>query len=155
QVSGNQDVRVPLGAGLPGTATANVIFQGNLDAGMAIGGTTAAGIQVYDSQATPRALTITFTKTAANTFTASATIGGGTATVANTPIQFDQNGLLVSPATLDVNITGIPGAANQTVTLNLGTPGQSTGLTQFGGAPTATATTQDGIGAGNLVSVSY
>ncbi len=155
QVPGNLDIRIPIGAGLAGLETGNVTYQGNLSSSMAVGDTMTTAIQVYDSQSTPRSLTVTYTKTAANTFTATATISGGTATIPATPITFDTAGLLVSPATLDVAVTGIAGAAPQTITLNLGTPGQATGLTQFGGASTATAVTQDGTGFGTLQSVSY
>jgi flagellar hook protein FlgE len=155
QVPGNNSIRVPFGVGAPGTETANVTYQGNLSSSMAVGESTTTAIQVYDSQSTARALTVTFTKTAANTFDASASISGGTATLASTQVTFDTAGLLVSPASLTLNISGIPGAANQTVTLNLGTPGQATGLTQFGGSSTASAVTQDGSGFGTLTDVSY
>ena len=155
QVSGNNDIRIPIGAGLAGIPTANTSFQGNLSSGLAVGETVTTAIQVYDSQSAPRSLTITFTKTADNTFSVSALISGGTATVPATPVIFDTSGLLVSPATLAVDISGIPGTAPQTITLNLGTPGQSTGLTQFGGTSTATAVTQDGSGFGTLVGSAF
>lgn len=154
QVAGNQDIRVPIGAGLQGVATTQVTLQGNLSSSLAVGETASAAIQVYDSQSTPRALTLTFTKTAVNTFDVTAAISGGTATATPTPVTFDANGFLVGPATLDVAITGIPGAANQTITLNLGTPGQATGLSQFGGGSTAAAVTQDGSGFGSLTEAS-
>lgn len=155
QVSGNQNIKVPLGIGAAGTQTANVNYQGNLSSSLQVGESTTTAIQVYDSQSTPRALSVTFTKTAANTFTASAVIGGGTATLAASQVTFDTAGLLVSPGSLTLNVTGIPGAANQTITLNLGTPGQATGLTQFGGTSTATAITQDGTGFGTLTDVTF
>jgi flagellar hook protein FlgE len=155
QVPGNNDVRVPLGAGIAGTETANVTFQGNLSSTTPVGQSTTTAIQVYDSQDTPRSLSLTFTNTAANTWTATAQISGGTATIPAGTITFDSAGLLVGPSTLTANITGLTGAANQTITLNLGTPGQTTGLTQFGGTATATATTQDGSGFGTLTSVSF
>ncbi len=154
QVSGNNDIRVPFGAGATGTPTANVRMLGNLDRDMAVGESTPTAIQVFDTQSGPQTLTVTFTKTAVNTYSATATISGGTATIPPTPITFDGTGLLVSPATLAVSISGIPGANPQTVTLNLGTPGQATGLTQFGGSSDATAITQDGVGAGSLTQVS-
>jgi flagellar hook protein FlgE len=155
QVTGNNDIRVPFGAGAQGIPTATAQLQGNLNSSLAVGGTATAGIQVFDSQSTPRSLTLTFTKTGVNTFSVAAQISGGTATVPATPITFDTNGLLASPATLDVSISGINGAGNQTVTLNLGTPGQATGLTQFGGATTAAVITQDGSGSGTLTTVSF
>lgn len=155
QVPGSQDIRVPLGAGLAGLPTTAVTYQGNLSSSLQVGQSATTSIQVYDSQSAPRALTVTFTKTAANTFDISAVVSGGTATPATTTVTFDTAGLLVSPATIALNVTGIPGAAAQTINLNLGTPGQTTGLTQFGGTSTATAVTQDGTGFGTLTDVSY
>jgi flagellar hook protein FlgE len=155
QVPGNQDIRVPFGAGAAGTPTTDVTYQGNLSSSLQVGQSTTTAIQVYDSQSTPRALTVTFTKTADNTFTASAAISGGTATLPATPITFDTSGLLTSAGNLTLNVSGIPGAANQTITLNLGTPGQATGVSQFGGSSTATAVTQDGAGFGTLTDVSF
>src|SRR6266545_4609664 len=155
QVSGNNSIRVPFGVGAPGTQTSSVTYQGNLSSSLAVGESTTTAIQVYDSQSTPRALNVTFTKTAANTFTASAAISGGTATLSSSQVTFDTAGLLVSPGSLTLNVSGIAGAANQTITLNLGTPGQATGLTQFGGSSTATAVTQDGNGFGTLTDVSF
>jgi flagellar hook protein FlgE len=115
---------------------------------------------MYDSQGSAHALTVNFTKTATNTYTATAQLDNGTATATVTggPVTFNSGGLLVSPTTLTVALSGISGgAANQTVTLNLGTALSSTGLTQFGGdgASTANATTQDGVAFGTLTSVSF
>jgi flagellar hook protein FlgE len=155
QVPGNLNIRVPFGVGAPGVPTTSVNYQGNLSSSLQVGESVTTAIQVFDSQSTPRSLSVTFTKTAANTFDASAAISGGTATLTTTQVTFDTAGLLVGPAALTLNITGIPGAANQTITLNLGTPGQATGLTQFGGTSTANAITQDGSGFGTLVDVSF
>lgn len=154
QVPGNNDIRVPFGAGASGTPTTLVRMQGNLNRDTAVGGTVSSGIQIFDSQSGPQTLNLLFTKTGVNTFQLSGSIPGATVTIPPTPITFDGAGLLVSPATLTANITGIPGANPQTVTLNLGTPGQATGLSQFGGASTAAAITQDGVGAGSLTQVS-
>lgn len=154
QVPGNNDIKVPFGAGASGTPTANIRYQGNLYRDLAVGDTVTTGIQLFDSQSGPQTLTLTFTKTGVNTYQASGSIPGATVTIPATPITFDGSGILVSPATLSMGVSGIPGANAQTVTLNLGTPGQATGLTQFGGASTATAVTQDGTGAGSLTDVS-
>lgn len=153
QVPGDQNIRVPIGAGASGLPTTSVTFQRNLSNTLPVGQGVTTAIQVFDSQSTSRPLTVTFTKTATNEFTVSAVIPGGTVAIPPTPVQFDNNGLLVGPASLTATITGLPGVAAQTVTLNLGTPGQATGLTQFGGASDAAAVTQDGTGAGTLTSV--
>ena len=156
QTVGDSRIKLPFGAGVSGVPTANVNYQGNLDSTVAVGKSVTTAIQVYDTQNTARSLTVTFTKSAVNQFTLTAAVAGGTATVpAGTTLTFDNNGVLQSPATVPIDLTGIPGATNQTVTLNLGTIGQADGLTQFGGTSTATAVTQDGSGAGTLVSVSF
>lgn len=161
QVPGVTDIQVPFGAGVQGVSTTTAQLQGNLGSGLTVGQSVTAGIQVYDGQSTPRALTVTFTKTAANTFNVSATVSGGTATVQADPVTgttvgFGSDGLLTGPGSLTVRLSGIPGiATNQDVTLDLGTVGQATGLTQFGGASTAAIVTQDGAGAGVLTAVSF
>ena len=155
QTAGNLNILVPLGTAIAGATTSSVNFQGNLSGALAVGGTVVTSIQVFDSQSTPRTLTTTFTKAATNTFSVSTAISGGTATPAAATVTFDSAGTLVSPAALAVNVTGITGVADQTITLNLGTPGQTTGLTQFGGASSATAVTQDGTGSGTLTDVSF
>lgn len=155
QVAGDNRIKIPFGAGVSGVQTANVNYQGNLDTNLAVGGNVTTAIQVYDSQNTARSLTVTFTKTGSNTFDVTAAIAGGTVAVPATPVTFDNDGLLLSPANLALAVSGIPGADNQTINLRLGTIGQATGLTQFGGTSTATAVTQDGSGSGTLVSVSF
>lgn len=154
QVPGDNDIRIPFGAGAVGTATANVRYQGNLNRDMAVGESVTTGIQIFDSQSGPQTLALTFTKTGVNTYQASGSIAGATVAIPATPITFDGNGMLVSPGSLAMNITGIPGANAQTVNLLLGTPGQADGISQFGGASTLTAVTQDGNGAGALTQVS-
>ncbi|VTR96384.1 flagellar hook protein : Flagellar hook-basal body protein OS=Cellulomonas fimi (strain ATCC 484 / DSM 20113 / JCM 1341 / NBRC 15513 / NCIMB 8980 / NCTC 7547) GN=Celf_0679 PE=4 SV=1: Flg_bb_rod: FlaE: Flg_bbr_C [Gemmata massiliana] len=155
QTPGNLDIQIPFGTGVAGFATTNVSYQGNLSTSMQVGDVATTAIQVYDSQSTPRALTVTFTKTAANTYSATATVSGGTATVTGGPITFNTAGQLVSPATLTVALSGIAGAAaTQNITLDLGTPLASDGLSQFGGATTASAVNQDGAGFGTLTDVS-
>ncbi|MCU0703220.1 MAG: flagellar hook-basal body complex protein [Fimbriiglobus sp.] len=164
QVPGTNDIRVPFGAGATGTPTSLVRLQGNLNRAMSVGQSHNAPIQIYDSQSGPQTLNILFTKTAINTYSVSASINGATVTTPPTPVTFDGLGNLVSPGTLTINISGIPGTDPQNVTLNLGTPGTTEGLSQFGDnqsanpsqppVSTASAVTQDGIGAGSLTTVS-
>jgi flagellar hook protein FlgE len=153
QVPGNSDIRIPFGFSAAGLPTTTVRFQGNLDKNMPIGDSHQAPIQVFDSQSGPQSLTVTFTKTGVNTYDVTATIPGATITVPPTPVTFDTAGMLVSPATLAVTVTGIPGSAPQTITLDLGTPGTTSGLTQFGGLSSAAAITQDGGSSGSLTQV--
>jgi len=154
QVPGVTNIKVPFGAGAAGIPTSTVQFQGNLSADLPVGQSVTTAIQVYDSQSNPHSLNLTFTTTAVNTFDVSATINGVTQTIASPTVTFDTSGLLVGPASLAMTVSGLTGTGAQTINLNLGTPGQATGLTQFGGASTATAVTQDGSGFGTLVDVS-
>jgi flagellar hook protein FlgE len=152
QTVGDLRIRVPFNATAPGLPTTTVNYQGNLSAAAVVGNSFDTAIQVFDSQSNQRAFTLTFTKTAANTFSLSATVGGGTVTFpSGNTVTFDANGLIQTPSQITVNLNGLP--APQTLTLNLGTPGQSVGVTQFGGPSTTGAITQDGSGAGTLNSI--
>lgn len=152
QVPGNMDVRVPLGASNPGQATANVTVQGNLAATMPIGDSVSMASLVYDTQGQTRSFGLTLTRISATEFSVSATISGGTTLVPPVNIEFDSAGYLVTPSTLAIDLLGLPGP--QTVTLNLGTPGGTDGLTLFGGASSVAMIYQDGYGPGTLDSVS-
>ena len=153
QAAGDLGLRIPYGAVLPGTASQNVGLTGNLSASLAVGATIPMGIQVYDTQGTARSLNLTFTKTAADTYSITATISGGTVTVPPTNVTFAADGTLIAPTTLALVLNGLPGP--QTVTLNLGTAGATTGLTQFGGISTAAAVSQDGSTSGQLASIGF
>jgi flagellar hook protein FlgE len=151
-------------------ATANMTVSANLSANAAVGSPSAtfsSPIQVFDSQGTAHTLTVTYTETAANTWTYNVTIpsadltgGSGTSTqVATGTLTFDGNGHLLSPAstagTVPLAITGLAdGASNLNVNWNLyGANGGAT-LTQYNQASANTATSQDGVGAGTLTGMS-
>ncbi len=154
QTPASNDIQIPLGVGIPGTPTANVDLRGNLSAALAVGDTFSTGIQVYDTQGSEHLLTLTFTKTAPNTFSMAAAVPGGTVT--GTPvagIAFNADGTLNTPASAALTLAFPPGLpAAQAVTINLGTPGQGDGLTQFGGGSSAAAISQDGASSASLVS---
>lgn len=160
QSAANNDIQIPYGTGIPGTPTANVTLQGNLDASMTGGQTYSTSIQIFDSQGTGHSLSLTFTKSATtpNTYTLTSTISdGGTVTVpANTTITFNTNGSLDSPATIALSVA-YPATSGvttpQTVTLNLGTANGTNGLTQFGSVSSAAAISQDGSASGTLSSI--
>lgn len=154
QVPGVNDIRIPFGAGAAGVPTTSITFQGNLSATLAVNDVISTGIQFYDTQSSPHAVVFTFEKTGVNTFDISAVVNGVPQTLSSTTLTFDSDGLLVSPATLTMDVTGLTGVGTQTITLELGTPGQATGLTQFGGANTASAVNQDGSASGVLTDVS-
>lgn len=154
QTAGNNDIRIPIGAGVPGLPTGTVNFEGNVSSTTAVGSAAkVAPISVFDTQGGSHILSVTLTKTADNTYDLSAAVSGATVSLPATAVTFDTSGALVSPASVALTLTGIPGAATQTVNLNLGTPGQTTGLRQFGGNTDAGAVTQDGSAAGTITSV--
>ncbi|MBA4065291.1 MAG: flagellar hook protein FlgE [Isosphaera sp.] len=160
QVTGNNDIRVPFGAGAAGVPTANVQLRGNLSANLTAGQTVTSAIQVFNSLSNPRVLNLTFTKTGPNAFALSADIGGVAQAVSGGgAFTFSTAGTLATPAsgTLTVTVAGVPaeGTVDTTVAINLGTVGQTGGLTQFGGVSTAAAVTQDGFSSGTLTDVAF
>ena len=156
QTAGNNNILIPYGAAVTGTETSTVNFNGNIDNDLTPTQSVSSSIQIYDSQNAVHTLTVTFTNTGTGTYSVSATVDGNAETVTGGTVTFGANGLLASGNTQTVSITGLSdGAANQTVTLNLGTIGSATGVTQFGTTSTVEATSQNGMAAGTLVSVSY
>ncbi|MDY3560514.1 flagellar hook protein FlgE [Gemmata sp. JC673] len=164
QVPGNLDIQIPFGTGAAGVVTSTIDYQGNLSSAMQVNEVATTAIQVYDAQSTARAVTVTFTKTAANTYSPSVLVSGADptkVTLTGGPITFNSTGQLVGTANTPVTLTltlaanALPGINTaQTITLNLGTAGLTNGLTQFGGATTVSATNQDGSGFGTLTDVS-
>jgi flagellar hook protein FlgE len=159
QTPGDTNIVIPFGIGVPGQATSNVTVQGNLDAATPIGGQSGlTTIPIFDSQGTAHTLSLQFTKTAANTWSLTGSIPATEGVVLpNTiaGITFDNSGIFQGPvgATMAFTITSPNPLPAQTVTFNLGTVGQTNGLTQFGGAITAAPVSQDGFAAGFLDTV--
>ena len=159
QIAGDNDIRVPFGAGAPGLPTSNVTYQGNINRDLSVGNMVTTAIQVFDTQSGAQTLNVQFTKTAVNTYTISANIAGATVTVPPTTVTFDTAGNLVGPASVTINVTGIAGAGPQNITLNFGSPGLAGSITQQGGttagqSSSLTAVIQDGSAAGTLTNVS-
>jgi flagellar hook protein FlgE len=127
------------------------------------GDSVSSAIQFYDSQGTPHDLTLTFTKDATNnTWDMTGTISAADGTIIDGSVQnivFNDDGSFRS-----VNGSGLGDpfmtfkfpqiATPQTIGFNFGSPNGFNGLTEFGGASSAAATSQDGFAAGQLVSLS-
>lgn len=126
-------VKIPIGVQLPPKPTANVKLGGNLPAGAAVGANVVASITTYDTQGTQHSMTYSFTNTAANSWNLVVTDGANPPS-APSALVFNASGQLTSASS--VTIGG--------VALDL------SGLTQFGGAGTASALSQDGTAAGSL-----
>jgi flagellar hook protein FlgE len=176
------DITVPTGSESAAKATTTMDVLANLNADGTVGatdGSFSTPIQVYDSLGAAHTLTVSFTKTAANTWTYNVTIpaadltsGAGSTTptsLATGTLSFDGNGNLTSPAPpstsggtttaatpVSVAITGLAdGATDQTISWNLfsnnGTGTQD--ITQYAETSAESKTTQDGYAAGQITEI--
>jgi flagellar hook protein FlgE len=151
---------LPVGVTEAAQATGNVAITANLNAGATVGTQFTTPVTVYDSLGQSHAVTVNYTKTAANTWDYSVDLQAGDAT--GTPLNntgtltFDASGNLVSPAG---NIAGVTfptmanGSSDLTFNVNLYKNGNPT-LTQSTAASTNTATVQDGFASGTYQSFS-
>ena len=152
---------LPIGVTQAAQATGNIAVTANLNAGATVGTAFTTPVTVYDSLGQSHAVTVTYTKTAANTWDYSVDLQAGDATGAplnNTgTLSFDSSGNLVSPAG---GITGVtfPGMANgssdMTFSVSLFDGNGNSTLTQSTAASTNTATVQDGFASGTYQSFS-
>ncbi len=156
-------ISVPVGALAPPVATQNMSTSLNLDASDATGGTFSTSIQVYDTLGTAHTVTATFTQSGTpNQWNYSLSIPGadttaGTFTPVTGTLTFDANGNLITPASTDPSptlaLTGLAdGASDMTINWNLYTNGNPD-ITQYAQTSAASAQSQDGSAAANLVSV--
>jgi flagellar hook protein FlgE len=161
------NIQIPVNGVVPATTTANLSVTANLDSRPAVGatnGTFSAPVEVVDSLGGSHVLTFSFTKTAANAWSYTVSIptadlqSGGTAQIATGNLAFDGTGQLTTPAAsagpIALKITGLAdGAKDMSVNWNLYNGTQGT-LTQFAQNSGVSATTQDGLLAGQIVKVS-
>jgi flagellar hook protein FlgE len=146
--SGVQPINLPLGQSMPAKQTGTMSIQANLDASAAVGASVPAPITVYDSLGSPHQATVTFTKTAANTWDYSVALPAGDAAASSGTtgtLTFDGNGNLTSPTG---TITGIAfngladGALNMNLSWNLSGPTST--ITQTASSSNVASTHQDG-----------
>ncbi len=140
-------LNIPLAQVIDPNVTSVVQIGGNLSADTLVGGTSLVSITTYDSIGNPQELMVTFTKTGANTWGASATINGTAVTLSSTAVTFGTDGSLTSPTTITVSGYTPPGADPMTFDLDFGT---GSPLVQFGGGDSAEALDQDGNASGVL-----
>src|SRR6185369_14937709 len=142
-------------------------FAANLPADAAVGDTFTTSMSVYDSLGTSSSIQVTWEKTADNTWSASfaqpTLSSDSTKTTAAAPtstvsVSFNSDGSLAStnPSPATLAITGwTTGAADSTITLDLGTVGGTDGLTQYASgldtpAVNITRIESDGLSFGKL-----
>jgi flagellar hook protein FlgE len=123
------------------------------------GDTVNTSVQVFDSRGTAHDIALTFQKQVDGSWNLTAAINPQEGTMVSATvngIQFNDNGSFRQVAggspTISFQVAGL--AATQTVTLSPGTTNGFGGITQFGGATSAAATSQDGFAAGFLSSLS-
>lgn len=144
-------------------ATTNIALGVNLPSTAAVAGAFSVTAQVFDSLGNAHDMDITFTKAGVNSWTwaaANPTMDGGATSSGNATgsgtITFATDGTpsAFTPAAPSITLTGFTtGAGNATITLDLGTVGQTDGLTQFAGDFTISNIDQDGVRFGNYTGI--
>lgn len=147
---------------IPAIQTTEIALQGNLDANFAVGQTTTTSIIIYDSLGMEYTVTITFGKTAVNTWNYNVSVTpppGITATMDPTAdegqITFNADGSLATFTYEDpgnvIRFTTNSGA-NSPIEFSFyaGTINGFDGLTQFSGDTNAMAVNQNGYPTGTL-----
>jgi flagellar hook protein FlgE len=163
------DIVLPTNLVLQPSASTQFTVSANLNANAVVGsaaGTFSSPIKVFDAQGVSHTLTVTYTETAADTWSYNVTIPAGDLSAASTTtnplatgsLTFDGNGNLLTPAassgTIPIAITGLAsGASDMSLNWNLYVNGTPT-LTQYNQTSANTASSQDGVGAGQLSSMS-
>jgi flagellar hook protein FlgE len=165
------NIALNLGQTVPPSATTKMSATINLNASGTVGnadGSFSTPIQVVDSLGTTHVVTLNFTKTAANSWSYSATVPGPDvkAGTAGTPytvpgvtgtLTFDSSGKLTSPTAanpVSVKIPGLnDGASDMNVSWNLYDSTGAPMVTQIAQASAASNTTQDGVQPGEISKV--
>ena len=159
-----ENINVPGESTTPPRATTTSTLDINLDAGAAVTDTYSSTQTVYDSLGNAIPLTLTFTKTASNAWTADVSVPTGTVTtpatdigITNANLTFDGSGNLNAGTDPSITLTNlVNGASDITINWDLfDAAGVTNGdLTQYAAASTTNFNTQDGYASGNLRGVS-
>jgi flagellar hook protein FlgE len=161
------------------TATSSFSAVTNLNADAAVGSTFTSSTQIYDSLGTEHTMTLTYTKTASNTWTFSydvpgADVTGGTAgtpyALASGTLTFDADGVLsaltptapatgggTAPAIADMTFTTptwSSGAAASTLTYDLVDGTGAATLSGYAAKSATSSISQNGAAAGSINSIS-
>jgi flagellar hook protein FlgE len=156
------DLSMPLGQTTAPTVTGNIRLGGNLPADAAVGTQIVTSLTVYDVQGTPIDTKFTFDKTAADTWTVTATMPDATTqapvTVGTANLDWDSSATppAFNPApSLTLSPTAATGAwGTNTIAVDFGATGDAQALRQFAGQSSVAALSQDGSALGTLQSFS-
>jgi flagellar hook protein FlgE len=156
-----QPIVIPVGATEGAQATQNVSVTSNLNSGATVGTAFTTPVTLYDSLGQSYQATISYDKTATNTWSYAVTLPPGAATgtpVNNTgTLTFDSNGNLTSPigSVAGISFPGMAdGASNLTFNWNMNDASGNPTLTQLATASTNNTQTQDGFASGNYQTLS-
>ncbi len=151
---------IPTGSTQSPKATSDVSFTQNLNSTSTVGTSTTASQSVYDSLGTSHVATVTFTKTAANTWTYSFALPNGDSAAASNntgTLTFNSDGTLATPLANVSNVafTGLSdSAANMNFSWSLYDSNGNSTVTQTDAASSSNATSQDGYASGTYKSFS-
>jgi flagellar hook protein FlgE len=158
QNSALQPITIPVGATEGAQATQNISTTVNLNSGATVGTAFTTPVTIFDSLGQSHNATITYDKTATNTWSYSIALPAGDLTgtpVNNTgTLTFDSNGNLTSPTGSVAGIS-FPGMADgaSDLTFNWNLSGGAT-VSQLASASTNGAQTQDGFPSGTFSTIS-
>lgn len=150
-------------------ATSLVSMVANLPADAADNDTFTSSLGIYDSLGTAATVTVTWTKTAENAWTlsfsdpvsasGSSTTAIGDVTSGDITVEFNEDGTLKQTSSTTLTVEDwTTGAADSSISLDLGDADTATGLTQYAAGSDAQSVdlqaTQDGVSKGSLSSIS-
>ncbi len=128
---------------IPGQATTAVGLADNLPATASVGDTHERSITVYDSDGNPQDLTYTFQNTGLNSWSISASVTGGTATVgAPATLTIDPSTGFASGTTSYAVSASFPGGSTAAYTTDI------SAMSMTGGEFVTRGSTNDGVGPG-------
>jgi flagellar hook protein FlgE len=158
QNSALQPITIPVGATEGAQATQNISTTVNLNSGATVGTTFTTPVTVFDSLGQSHNATITYDKTATNSWSYSIALPAGDSTgtpVNNTgTLTFDSNGNLTSPtgSVAGISFPALADGASD-LTFNWNLTGNAT-VSQLASASTNGAQTQDGFASGTFSTIS-
>ncbi len=155
QNSSLSPITIPVGVNEGAQATQNFSLTTNLNSGATVGTSFSSPVQIFDSLGQSHQVTVSYTKTATNTWSYSVALPAGDAIGVPTnntgTLTFDTSGNLVSPVGSVNNITfpGLTdGASDLSFNWNLNGSGGSPTISQLASASTNNGSTQDGFASG-------
>jgi flagellar hook protein FlgE len=155
QNSSLSPITIPVGLNEGAQATQNFSVTTNLNSNATVGTSFSTPVQIFDSLGQSHQATVSYTKTATNTWSYSVTLPTGTAVgfPANNigTLTFDTSGNLVSPSGSVNNITFptlTDGASDLSFNWNLNNSSGTPTISQLAAASSNTANSQDGFTSG-------